>query len=261
METIPTAPTGDVAPHASDSAASAGMGLSPFARVTAIFANPARAWAGLEISAQWWLPLAIMTIVGVIFTLTLHERAIMPMIAERWEQMVDSGQLSPEQLDRMREGLSGPGGLIMTAVQQVIVWPLMMLVVGLLISFGVGFVLGTKLKFRPAFEVANWSSLVLLPSYAVTWGLAWTRETMSGIHLGLGALIPQSDPPERLQVALTTLLDAVGPFNLWLLAVAILGAAALSGAPRKSVTWVLGGLYLAMAVFMAAMAAVFTPGS
>ena len=112
-----------------------------------------------------------------------------------------------------------------------------------------------------AFEIANWSSLVLLPSYLITWVLAWQRETLKGIHLGLGALIPQSDPPQRLQVGLTSLLDAIGPFNLWFLAVAILGAVALSGAPRKSVTGVMVGLYVALAVFMAAMAAVFTPGS
>ena len=238
-----------------------GPSLSPFARVAAIFSKPASAWAGLEQRAAWWLPLVIMTLCGVVFTVTLHDRAIMPMISERWEQMVDSGQLSAEQLDKMESGMRGPMGLLMTAVQQVVAWPVIMLLLALLITFGVGFVLGTKLKFRLAFEIANWSSLVLLPSYLITWVLAWQRETLKGIHLGLGALIPQSDPPQRLQVGLTSLLDAIGPFNLWFLAVAILGAVALSGAPRKSVTGVMVGLYVALAVFMAAMAAVFTPGS
>jgi Yip1-like protein len=239
----------------------AGPSLSPFARLVAIFAKPASAWAGLEQHAAWWLPLIIMTLCGVVFTVTLHDRAIMPMITERWEQMVDSGQLSAEQLDKMESGMRGPMGLVMTAVQQVVAWPVIMLLLALLITFGVGFVLGTKLKFRLAFEIANWSSLVLLPSYLITGVLAWQRETLKGIHLGLGALIPQSDPPQRLQVALTSLLDAIGPFNLWFLVVAILGAVALSGAPRKSVTGVMVGLYVALAVFMAAMAAVFTPGS
>lgn len=238
-----------------------GPSLSLFARVAAIFARPSAAWAGLEQRAGWWLPLILMTLCGVIFTVTLHDRAIMPMISERWEQMVDSGQLSQEQLDKMESGMRGPMGLVMTAVQQVVAWPVIMLLLALLITFGVGFVLGTKLKFRLAFEIANWSSLVLIPSYVITWVLAWQSETLKGIHLGLGALIPQSDPPQRLQVALTSLLDAIGPFNLWFLAVAILGAVALSGAPRKSVTGVMVGLYVALAVFMAAMAAVFTPGT
>jgi hypothetical protein len=238
-----------------------GPSLSPFARVAAIFTNPSGAWAGLERRAGWWLPLTIMTLCGVIFTVTLHERAILPMISERWEQMVDSGQLTAQQLERMEAGMRGPAGLVMTAVQQVIAWPVIMLILALLVSFGVGFVLGTRLKYRLAFEIVNWSSLVLLPSYVITWFLAWSRETMKGIHLGLGMLVPQADPPQRLQVALTTLLDAIGPFNLWFLAVAILGATVLSGAPRKSVMWVMIGLYAALTVFMAAMAAVFTPGS
>jgi len=238
-----------------------GPSLSPFARIAAIFANPAGAWAGLEQRASWWLPLIIMTLCGVAFTVTLHDRAIMPMITERWEQMVDSGQLSAEQLERMEAGMRGPAGLAMTAVQQVVAWPVIMLLLALLITFGVGFVLGTKLKFRLAFEIANWSSLVTLPSYLITWVLAWQRETLKGIHLGLGALVPQSDPPQRLQVAITTLLDAIGPFNLWFLAVAILGAVALSGAPRKSVIGVMVGLYAALAILVAVMSAVFTPGS
>ena len=235
--------------------------LSPFARVAAIFTKPAAAWAGLERRAGWWLPLLIMTLCGVVFTVTLHERAILPMITERWEQMVDSGQMTSQQYERMESGMRGPAGLIMTAVQQVIAWPVIMLILALLVSFGVGFVLGTRLRFRLAFEVVTWSSLVLLPSYLITWFLAWSRETLKGIHLGLGMLVPEADPPQRLQVALTTLLDAIGPFNLWFLAVAILGATALSGAPRKSVMWVMIGLYAAMTVFMAVMAAVFTPGS
>ena len=238
-----------------------GPSLSPFARVAAIFTKPSAAWAGLELHAGWWLPLLIMTLCGVIFTITLHDRAIMPMITERWEQMVDSGAMTPDRLEKMEATMRGPTGIAMSAVQQVVAWPVIMLLLALLITFGVGFVLGTKLKFRLAFEIANWSSLVLFPSYVITWVLAWQRETLKGIHLGLGALIPQSDPPQRLQVALTSLLDAIGPFNLWWLAVAILGAVALSGAPRKSVTGVMVGLYVALAVLMAGMSALFTPGS
>ncbi len=255
MEVNPAAPAADTATPP------AAAPLSPWGRAVAVFASPALAWAGLAQRAQWWFPLLIMVVLNVASAMTLHERAVMPMITERWEQMVDNGQLTPEQLDKMEAGLRGPGGMLLSAGPQLIAWPLFMLILGLCISFGVGFILGTKLKFRLAFEVANWSSLVLIPYTIVVWVLAWSKETMRGIHLGLGILVPQSDPPERLQVALSAFLDAIGPFNLWFLAVAVIGAAALSGAPRKSVAWVLGGLYLALAVFGAALAAVFTQGS
>jgi hypothetical protein len=67
------------------------------------------------------------------------------------------------------------------------------------------------------------------------------------------------ETPSKLMTGLGVLLDALGPFSIWYLAVGILGTAALSGAPRKSVTWVMVGLYLAVMVFVAAIAAMFTP--
>jgi hypothetical protein len=235
--------------------------MSPWARAVAVFARPGSAWTGLDRRAQWWFPLVVLVVVGLASAAILHDRAVVPMITERWEQMVDSGQMTAEQLQRMEAGMRGPGGLIMTLIPQLIAMPLIMLLLGLGISLGVGFLLGTKLKFRLAFEIANWASLVTLPATVITSVLAWSKETMRGIHLGLGVLVPMSDPPEKLQVGLASFLDAIGPFNLWFLVVAVIGAAALSGAPRKSVAWVLGGLYVALAVVMAALAAVFNPGT
>jgi hypothetical protein len=236
-------------------------GPSLLGRLTAIFAKPAGAWTGLARRPQWWFPLLVMMLCNVAFTLTLHERAIIPMITSQWDQMVDSGQMTAERVEQMTAFFRSPAGMAMSVGQQVIVWPILMLILGVGISFGVGFVLGNRMSFRLAFEVANWASLILIPSYAITWVLAWTKETLRGIHLGLGALVPMSEPPEKIQIGLASLGDAIGPFNLWFLAVAVLGASALTGAPRKSVAWVLGGLYVALAIFMSALAFVFTPGS
>jgi hypothetical protein len=69
------------------------------------------------------------------------------------------------------------------------------------------------------------------------------------------------EPPTRLQTFLGGFLDAIGPFGIWYVAVVILGATALSGAPRKSVTWVVVGLYIAIAIFFSALGAMFTPAS
>ena len=161
----------------------------------------------------------------------------------------------------MQKFFSSPAGLALTVGQQVVALPIVTLVAALLVWFGCGFVLGTRLRYRHALEVAAWSSLVNLPAFAITTALAWSKETMRGIHVGFGILLPESDAPSKLSIALGTVLDGIGPLALWYLAVAILGAAALSGAKRASVAWVLGGLYLAMLVFMAAMAAMFTPAA
>ena len=233
--------------------------LSIFQRVAAIFARPARAWAGLDRSAQWWFPLLIMMIASGVSGALLHQRALVPMLTEQWEQQVQDGRLPAEQMDRMQQFFASPAGFAVTVGQQILFIPIVTLLVALLIWFGCGFVLGTKLRYRHALEVAAWSSLVNLPGIAITTALAWSKETMRGIHVGFGILLPETDTPGKLQIALGALLDGIGPLALWYLAVAILGAAALSGAKPKSVAWVIGGLYLAMLVFLAAMAAMFTP--
>jgi polysaccharide pyruvyl transferase WcaK-like protein len=69
-----------------------------------------------------------------------------------------------------------------------------------------------------------------------------------------------SDPPAKWQFGLASFLDAFGPFELWTLALVIIGASTLSGAPRKSVLWVIGGLYL-VARLIGAGLAMLTPGA
>jgi Yip1 domain len=234
--------------------------MSPIQRTIAIFARPSQAWDGLQERGQWWFPMVIMAIVSIAFTLVLHNRALVPMMAEAWDQQVADGRMQAAQVDRMVDFFSGPKGMAITAAQQAIAVPLVTLIIALVIWFGAGFVLGTKMKYRHALEVAAWSSLVTIPAYLASGIIAWTRETMRGVHVGLGALLPAMDEPTKIGVALRSFLDALGPLAIWYVVVGILGAAALSGAPRKSVAWVLGTVYVAIAVFMAAMAALFAPG-
>lgn len=231
--------------------------LSPLARAIAIFANPTGAWTGLRTRAQFWFPLLVMILSTVLVTSALHERAMLPMMVQQWERLVEDGRMTPQQVDQMEERMSGPAGIAMVAVPQVIFWPLFMLLLAAGVSFGVSFILGSKLGFRHALEVVTWSTLVLIPAQLIGGALGWVKETMQGIHLGLGILVPTSDPPERWQLALGSFLDAFGPFDLWCLAVVIIGASTLSGAPRKSVMWVLGGLYLGLRALAAGMAFVF----
>jgi hypothetical protein len=143
--------------------------------------------------------------------------------------------------------------------QQAIGVPLFTLFAALLVWFGIGFVLGTKMSYRLALEVACWSGLVTLPGYVLTMSIAWMRQTLKGVHVGFALLLPDTEAPSKLQNALAVVLDGLGPLSLWYLVVAILGAAVLSGAPRKSVAWVLSGIYVAMILFSAAMAAMFAP--
>ena len=106
--------------------------------------------------------------------------------------------------------------------------------------------------------MAAWSSLVGIPGQILGLVMAWIHESVRGIHTGFGVLIPDADPPSKLLSGLAAFLDGLGPLALWSVVVAIIGASVLSGAPRKQVAWVLGGLYVALLALFCALGALFS---
>src|SRR5262245_7663719 len=232
--------------------AAAEASLSPVARAIAIFTNPSRALAGLGTQSQWWFPLLVILLFGGGMTAALYQRAMVPMNLEIYDHLVDQGVMSSEQAAQAEQQLRGPQGLIQTLVGQTIFIPVLMLILGAGVGFGVSFLLGKKLPFRQAFEVVLWANLIMLPANIVTGIMAWSKETMRGIHLSPGSLVPVSHRPEKWQRALRSFLDAFGPFELWTLAVVIIGASILSGANRRAVIWVIGGLYVVLRLLGAA---------
>jgi hypothetical protein len=242
-------------------AAPATRNLSVIERSIAVFVRPTQAWGGLHERAQWWFPLILMAIVSAGTTALLYHRALVPMLTESWEQQVANGQMQAEQLDQIERFFNSPAGLGFSIGQQVVILPILIFVIALAVWFGVGFVLGTGLKYRLALEVACWSFLIRLPETILITVLAWFRGTMRGVHVGFGVLVPDAETPTRLNTVLGVLLDAVGPFSIWYVIVGIIGAAALSGAPRRSVAWTLGVLYLVIMGFVSALAALMTQSS
>lgn len=235
--------------------------VSIFGRLVAVFVRPAQAWGGLDTRVQWWFPILLIALVQTVSGILLYDRAILPMITERWEQAVDSGQMTAEQMTNAEQMMSQPVWRVVTVVQQVIVWFLMVLISALGVWFGAGFVLGSRMKYRHALEVVSWASLVMIPAMVLTSALAWSRETLQGVHVGFAALLPAVETPGKLDAALRVFLDGVGPFAIWYVVVAVLGASALSGAARRPVAWVVSGIYLLLLLLIAGLSAVFTPAA
>jgi len=235
--------------------------LGLWARSVAIFVRPAQAWAGLETRTQWWFPMLLTVTLTVAGSAALHDRALVPMMSESWDRQVAAGAMTAERADQMERFFASPAGMAASIAPTLIILPVIVLGIALVIWFGVGFVLGTRFRYRHALEVAAWSSLINIPRQLVAYSSAWYKESFKGIHDGFGILLPEADPPSRLLIGLGGFLDAIGPLAIWYVIVGILGATALSGAPRKSVAWVLAGLYLAIAALSSALAAMFAPVS
>jgi hypothetical protein len=234
--------------------------LSVFQRAIAIFTRPGSAWSGLRARPQWWFPLIIVTLVNVAFSATLWERAILPMQLDAMEESVAAGRMDAAALDRAETMMRSPAGLAFAALPWLILSPVFSLIAGLVLMFGVGFMLGGKLPFRLAFEVATWSGLIQIPGVLLTGIVAWAKETMQGVHISLAALLPEPDKSDKVMGSVVGILDGLGPFALWWIAVVIIGAATLSGIPRKRVAWAVGGIYLGLLVFFVVLGAMFRRG-
>jgi Yip1-like protein len=236
--------------------------LSPLARAGRIFARPATAWDDLVERGQWAPPLFAGLALWLGLQALLFHRATVPMMLDAWTDAVASGRMEQSAMDKIASFFTdNPAALWIVLGQQAIVWPILVLLTALVVWFGGGFVLGTKLRYRQALDVVCWAGIVKWPSLLLVLALAWQKQTFKGLHLGLGALIPEGDTPDKLRTGITTFLDFLGPFEAWWVAVVVIGAAAITGAPRRNVAWVFVALYLAFGAFMAAVNALFNPGA
>ncbi|HEY2954607.1 MAG TPA: YIP1 family protein [Candidatus Eisenbacteria bacterium] len=235
--------------------------LTPLARAVAIFVRPSQAWVGLRDRAQWWLPMLVVLVVAVLGSVLIYQRAQLPTMLQAMEDQVANGQMTAEQVQRIEDFYGSPAGVAVTVGAGTVWIAVLTFLMALLVWFGVGFVLGSPFRYRHALEVTTWSSLVTLPPTALTMVLAWIRQSLRGLHVGFGILLPEVDPPSKLLTSLGVFLDWIGPFGIWHVAVAVLGAAYLSGAPRKSVAWVLGALYVAAGLFAAGLTALMARGA
>ncbi len=232
--------------------------LSPLARAVRIFTDPASAWSGLHDRPQFLIPLLLTLAVSLGSSALLYSRAVVPMQIEQMERQVADGQMPAESFDRAVSMMDSPMMMGITLVVILIGSMLFYLVAAGVLSFGVGFVLGGKLRFRLAFETVAWAGLVTLPGTVIHGVLAWFQETMD-VRLSPAVLLPAMTEASKLEVGLISFLQWLGPFSIWFLVVTVFGASALSGAPRRNVAWVIAGLYLAFAVVLSAVAMLFSP--
>jgi hypothetical protein len=224
--------------------------MSIFARAGAIFTRPTGAWGGLTPRAQWWFPLLLITLVNVTFSAVLWNRAILPMQLDAMEEQVSAGKMDAAAMDRAETMMRSPVGLLFAALPWLVLAPAFNLLTALLLMIAVGFMLGGKLPFRLALEVVTWSGLIQIPGAILTAIIAWSKQTMEGVHVSLGALLPEPDKSDRIMSTVVGILDGLGPFSIWWIAVVIIGASTLSGVARKRVAWAVAPMYLVLLVFM-----------
>lgn len=236
--------------------------LSLFERTTRVFVRPAEAWQGFDSATHPWFPLLIVILVEVAVMAVTFERALLPDIFARWDDMVALGRMEASQVAMLQDGMvSNPVWRWSTIASPVYGLPLVTLFVAAVVWLVVGFLLGGKIRFGRAWALASWAGLVMVPSSILRSAIAFYVESYKAVHLGFGVLVPEPESSSKLLVGLTSFLDALSPLTAWWLVVLILGAAQISGLPRGRVAAALTVTYLILAACGALFAALFTPGA
>lgn len=238
-----------------------GARLTPWERARRVFVSPSTAWEGMEEQVQWWIPMLFVGVVGALGFAAIYQRSFIPMVLDQLDQSVVNGQLPAEKVDQIEAFYSGPTAMLLFGAMQVLTLSVMSFLWAAVAWFGVGFVLGARFRYRLALEAVAWAGLVMIPSQILTFGIAWSLETLKGVHVGLAALLTMSDPPTKLQAGLAVFLDAISPFAAWNLFILIVLCSSLSRLPRRNIAWVLVSLYLALAAIIAAAVGIFAPGA
>jgi hypothetical protein len=236
--------------------------LTLLERARRVVVSPGTAFADGAPGGGWWFPILLIVAVEVVLGALTYERALVPDLLGRWEDAVAAGRMEPAQLQEMERFFVGnPTAMWTTLGSVVLVMPLMMLVQALILWFGISFLLGGRMRYGQALEIASWGSLVMLPASFVRYLYGWFVESFEGLHLGLGVLLPTEVTAFGWGRALVAFLDGLSPFAAWFLAVVAIGACTVAGTSRRATVWVVVALYLVMLVLLSTLAGVFGPGA
>jgi hypothetical protein len=121
------------------------------------------------------------------------------------------------------------------------------------------FLLGGKATARQSLAVAAHAMLVHIPKAIIIVPLAIARQDPT-ITLGPGALMPVSEATGFMGKATANFLGYFDIFNLWSLALCILGMSVVSRLQAKQVAGVIIGGFLGCAILFSLLAGIFQGG-
>ncbi len=203
--------------------------LSPFQRVIYIFTNPTKTLATLRNNPTWLLPLVLIMLMTVVFTVATKNL----MIEYRKEIILNSDKIPEEQKDLALERLENisdkafyiqsiGGGL----VGLVLVY---LFAAGVFILVG-NFILGGKATFKQIFALYVWGNMVSLIELPVKAGMALAKGSAQ-VYTSLAVLMD----PAKNKTILFQLLNAVDIFNIWRIILWAMGFAIIYRfSPKKS---------------------------
>lgn len=235
-------------------------GLSEAARVVDTFVAPSKTFADILRKATWWLPFAIMIVVGLFFACTIDKKVGFDAIAQK------SIEQSPMLSDRLASASAGDRAQMISQQTKstrfitygyagvILIWGL---IVSLLYWMGMNFVMGAQTKFKDVLAVWMYGSLPGSIKAGLAACLLWANVGNEGFDVKnpIG-----TNPAYYLQDVSAWLKAAIGFFDifaLWSLVLMVIGLAVISGKTKGQAATVVFGWWGFGLLLSVAVAAVF----
>jgi hypothetical protein len=226
-----------------------------WARAFALISSPRSVFEELIDRPSWFWTTIVLCVAAVIISFILWNSVIAPYAIEQAQNKGASG----DQLAKIEQFYGSPVSRLIGSSAAGVINLLFVVVIGLGLFALTSFLMGGKASAMQAIAVAAHASLVHIPKALVTVPLAIAKQDPN-VSLGPGVLMPVSEAAGFMGKATAILLSYFDLFNLWSLALCILGMSVVSRLPAKQVGGVVVSAWLACAVLFSLLGGVFQGG-
>jgi hypothetical protein len=225
------------------------------ARAFALVSSPRSVFEEFLDRPSWFWTTVVTCVISGIIAFIMWNSVLAPYAVEQAQAKGAAG----EQLAKVEQMYASPVVRAVGSCSAAVVNFVVIVVIGLGLFALTSFLMGGKATAVQSIAVAAHAMLVHIPKAIIIVPLAIARQDPT-ITLGPGALMPVSEATGFLGKGMAIFLGYFDLFNLWSLALCILGMAVVSRLQAKQVAGVIVGGFLACAILFSLLGAVFQGG-
>lgn len=233
--------------------------MSTLQKIWRIFTEPSKTFTVLSKKPSWFVPVAIVLVVGIISGFITYPLQIQLQINAIQEMDRFSAEQKQEIIDRVEEQANRPGPRILRSViQPVLLIFFMVFGAAVFLWFGGNLLFGGDVSFKKVLSVYSYSTLVGvmgIPATIVKVPLMMVKKSML-VQTSLAAVLPSAD----LKSILFHSLSRFDVFEIWQIAVVSIGIAIICNFSMKKSAGLVIGLWVVWSIIAVVLGRIFGGG-
>ncbi len=228
-----------------------GEELSIVQKIVGIFTAPAKAFASIDLSPGWIIPLTLILAVNLVFVYFANDIILEETLVQQEEAMMERG-MDAEQIDAALTQVES-WTPISVWVLSIIGPPIILAIVSGVFLFVGNVILGGKTSFKKVLSVTAWSWLIFSLAGLVMLPLVLSQETMQ-ISFSLATFMSE----ESKNTFLYLFLQKIEVFTIWWIAVYSIGLGVIYKTKTQKMATAVGVVYFIYAVVASALGGMFS---